>query len=178
MSFPAVYAARVLSKKRKAGESGGCRGMVQEARTGALRRGLSAFLQKGLAKNRKSAAAGNLPGAQDLRHTGCVRVKMRHPTPERAGRRVPQDHAGSEGRSAAARAVGLFAKRPGEKLQKRCGGEGMPMQRKSVAGTTNKRFPCCARSTSGHTFSTRRRKHKEVATDTRTGNAVTTVGNG
>ena len=96
---------------------------MQEVRAGALRRGLSAFLQKGLAKNRKSAAAENLPGAQDLRHTGCVRVKMRHPTPERAGRRMPQDHAGSEGRSAAARAVGLFAKRPGEKPQKRCGGK-------------------------------------------------------
>ena len=128
--------------------------MVQEARAGA----------RGRQQSASAATTGRAAGAMHTAKTGVAKVALRW-----------NNGCGTD---TAARAVGLFAKRPGEKPQKRCGGEGMPMQRKSVAGTTNKGFPCCARSTSGHTFSTRRRKHKEVATDTRTGNAMPTVGNG
>ncbi len=98
--------------------AGGCRRRRQK-RCGAR---LSAFLQKGLAKKlptrrggKGRCAAGRASGrlrpvihaakkrrcGANARHTGGR--KDRHPAPERAGRRMPWDGAGSKGRGAAAR---------------------------------------------------------------------------
>ncbi len=118
----------------------GCRtdAAARGDRYGALRRwgygcdtvrcgaGWRPFCKKAWRKICIATAAGNLPDAQNLRHTGCAREKMRHPPPERAGRRMPRYGARGVDRSAAARGTdaircaaaqssGLFAKRPGEK---------------------------------------------------------------
>ena len=73
--------------------------MVQEARTGA----------RGRQQSASAATTGRAAGALHTAETGVAKVALRW-----------NNGCGTD---TAARAVGLFAKRPGEKLQKRCGGE-------------------------------------------------------
>ena len=134
-------AARMQRARRRNGRGGGraVRGKCGEE--GALRRGLSAFLHKGLAKNLHSRCGGErgrsgggkkvcarhelsraprnlecgtMPGSEGGRNTGQEHARRRNGR----GRRTRCARKIRGGGSAAAWAGGLFAKRPGEKPAK------------------------------------------------------------